>query len=65
MRIYFGWKKCAGLVCFWFVLGGFGYTFHFFVQKEHWVWGRSVDYYNGPIDLFGIGPLFLFCRDFA
>ena len=60
-----GWKQSAGLIAFWFDHGDFNYCFHFIVQKEHWIWGFEDDYYDGPIKLFGMGPLFLVCKMWA
>lgn len=32
---------------------------HFFIRREHWVWGYEEDWYDGPLPSFGLGPLFL------
>lgn len=55
--IAFGWDEHAGLVCInnnppdhmamW--------SFHLFVQREHWVWGHEETQYDVS---WGLGPLF-------
>ena len=56
-----GWKTSAGLICFWFNVFSYNLTFHFIVSKKHWIFGFEDDYYEGPIKLFGLGPICLFC----
>jgi hypothetical protein len=62
IEIHFGWEKHAGLIC---ICWGNeskrqGYNLHLFVQPEHWHFGRSIDWYDGPLYSFGFGFLFLF-----
>lgn len=59
MRIYF---NCAGLICFsWgeYCSPRGSYNLHFFVKPAHWVWGKRIDWYDGPLTHYGCGPLFL------
>jgi len=56
-------KNLAGLICFelswgkdnWRWFGGY-----FLVRRSFWKFGRDFDYYDGPLGMFGLGPLFLF-----
>lgn len=54
-----GWNEAAGLFCFWFNLFGYGFSIHLFIKKKFWFFGVEEDYFNGPIKLFCLGPLFL------
>lgn len=55
MKLYFGWSRVAGLVCF-----QIGTTcIHFAVKKRSWIWGRQTEPYDLCLEYFGCGPLFL------
>jgi len=32
---------------------------HIGLAREDWTWGYDEDYYDGPLPMFGCGPLFL------
>jgi hypothetical protein len=36
---------------------------HFAVSKKYRFWGRSYEYYDGPIYMFGGGPFFMAIYD--
>lgn len=36
------------------------YCLHFLIYRpSHWVWGKKMDWYDGPLTYYGLGPLFL------
>lgn len=49
-------KKVAGLIC---VACG-PWSIHLFVKSRfHWVWGKQETWFDGPLLMYGLGPLFL------
>lgn len=56
-----GWRKNAGLVCFWNSDSRELSTFalHLFVRPAFWQLGRKDIWYDGQIYSFGLGPLLL------
>lgn len=48
--------KHAGLVS----VSGSNWSFHLFPKPRAWVWVYGTDWYDGPIYMFGLGPLFHF-----
>jgi len=55
MSVYF---NVAGAVCVCWR----SWALHLFVGRNHWTWGHEEDWYDGPIDNWGFGPLFLLVR---
>ncbi len=52
----FGWAKNAGLVClFWG-----DRAIQFGIRRDLWVWGWTEEWWDGPIVLVGLGPVFLY-----
>ena len=63
MRISFGWKNNAGLVCLWDSREpGTGLAVHFLVQRSHWEYGYCDDQFGYS---FGVGPILLITRIMA
>jgi len=52
-----GWARNAGALA----VSWRGFSLHFVVQRDCWVWGYDEDYYDGPLPSFGVGPVFLLC----
>jgi len=57
MKFY---TKAAGFFSIGFRIFKKEITIHFLMKKEYWkYWWRHNWYYDGPIYLFGLGPLLL------
>lgn len=55
---FFGTKKSVGLFCIDFVKK---YSIHFFPKdEEDRFWGKRVEWWDGDIHYFGLGPFLLF-----
>ena len=57
------WTNCIGRP---FTIDIVNVSFHIFPRKEgflqkYWQWGYMQDWYDGPLHLFGLGPLLLVC----
>lgn len=56
--------KSAGAISFWWdspkpYRGRHDWCLHLGVYRKYWTWGYESDWYDGPIDHWGLGPLFL------
>ena len=52
---------CAGLFAADFPWGPWQVTVHLGVRRSHWKWGREDSWWNGPLPMWGIGPLVMVC----
>lgn len=58
------WKD-AGFITIWKYNNEIckGWALHLFPMSSFWCWGKTEEWYAGPLEQIGFGPLFLFIKE--
>ena len=65
MNLHIDFNKYAGLITIWKdppKKCDSAWALHLFVKKEFQIWGIEKDWFDGPLIMYGCGPIFLIYR---